>query len=622
MRLSAKLLLPIVMALLGTLVVHLWVTRMREAAASDLLEVQNHARGQVEDAMRVELALRQQEQEWKNILLRGGRPEDFGRYHRRFLEQETAVTAGLQRLASEARDPTVAVRARALEHEHRQLGLAYREALDTFMTHGAPDAAQVADRQVRGQDHDSVMDLQRLVHDIEKGAAERVDAATWSSRTAEGWLLAFSVALYALIGAALLLLVRRFVSRPAEVAARFARGLASAEDVDLSSVDDDEMGDLLQAMRTLRSQLEEERARAAEASRALLQARSGDRVTTPFGRDLKSPLHAVLGSVQRLRDSVLDQEHLELADAASESAMRLAGLVEELLEASQSSESGDPALPALIDVGGVLEVVVGEAQDLAWAKGIEMDWHAPEPARAVARGALLADLLRDMVQHAIEATEQGKVSVEAWAIERPDHVEVRVDVLHGGTPDGAEAVTARAAALAARMDGEAGAQSRPEGGTHQWFEVHLERASGADETSIMTEVTPVPMTEPRVAPVVAFEATEVGRAILRRCLAPTGLDVRLVDDMETLEGVLELDGYELALVGLDGVGEPRRVIEALRAAADRGGHLTALVAVDLTPQLEDILEAGWDDAIGRPLTPEALSDLVARWMGPLKEQAG
>mgnify|MGYP000567765483 FL=1 len=110
-----------------------------------------------------------QVQEWKNVLLRGSKPESLDKYWKQFESQESKVNAqltALQTLATNQNDPALVSQIKELLDEHTQLGVAYRKGKDVFLAAGADPT--VGDKAVTGIDRgasDKMSALVKLLHE-------------------------------------------------------------------------------------------------------------------------------------------------------------------------------------------------------------------------------------------------------------------------------------------------------------------------------------------------------------------------------------------------------------------------------------------------------------------------
>ena len=110
-----------------------------------------------------------QVQEWKNVLLRGSKPESLDKYWKQFESHESKVNAqltALQTLATNQNDPALVSQIKELLDEHTQLGVAYRKGKEVFLAAGADPT--VGDKAVTGIDRgasDKMSALVKLLHE-------------------------------------------------------------------------------------------------------------------------------------------------------------------------------------------------------------------------------------------------------------------------------------------------------------------------------------------------------------------------------------------------------------------------------------------------------------------------
>ncbi len=123
-----------------------------------------------------EAGFKTQVQEWKNILIRGNRQEDFDKYVAQFGQEEAKVQALLKTTADTFRadgEPSRAAETEAVMKEHLALGEKYREALKAFDV-GDHEAGRKVDQAVKGMDRATSQGLLALATRIEKEELEHM----------------------------------------------------------------------------------------------------------------------------------------------------------------------------------------------------------------------------------------------------------------------------------------------------------------------------------------------------------------------------------------------------------------------------------------------------------------
>lgn len=130
-----------------------------------------------------------QVQEWKNILIRGNREEEFVKYHKAFNEKAQAVQESLTKIASELKQTPLPGLADSLADverliaDHAALGRAYAAALADF-SRADPETGKKADSAVKGQDRATTEGLDRLVAKLEKATSDHMNEEIEASRQA------------------------------------------------------------------------------------------------------------------------------------------------------------------------------------------------------------------------------------------------------------------------------------------------------------------------------------------------------------------------------------------------------------------------------------------------------
>jgi methyl-accepting chemotaxis protein len=163
-----------------------------------------------------------QVQEWKNILIRGNREDEFARYEKSFLEKEKTVRERLLKAVEDIRkenDPTKAAAIKALEtliKDHAELGSAYKAALAGF-NRADPEAGKKVDVAVKGKDRATTAGISNIVMALEKSEFEHFDAQIAVSQktfaSARNLLLGMIVFSLVLVGGIVLVTLRHITAQ-------------------------------------------------------------------------------------------------------------------------------------------------------------------------------------------------------------------------------------------------------------------------------------------------------------------------------------------------------------------------------------------------------------------------
>ena len=369
-----------------------------------------------------------------------------------------------------------------------------------------------------------------------------------------------------------------------------------------------------------------------------------------MSHEMRTPLNAVLGMGELLRETPLDDEQRHLLRALSFSADQLLALINDLLDVAKI-ESGQiqfervPFRLAEV-VGGVAEAVRFRADD----KGLDLvlDPADDVPACLVGDPVRLSQILLNLLSNAVKFTERGRVRL---AVSRADA---------GAGGDGAEGGLAlrftvedtgvgipsdKLAAVFDRFTQARSDTTRKFGGTglglaivkelteRQGGTVRVESVEGEGTTFAVT--IPFAVAEDAPEAVLADDAVDLSGArlllvednplnqfVARRMLEGWGADVEIAENgregVEAVEAAHEAGRpFDLVLMDvqmpeMDGFEATRRIRQRHDSAALPVLALTASALVEQRGQME---AAGMDDLVLKPFKPAHLRRAVAAHLG-------
>lgn len=650
MKLRDKLLIPIGMALLAVLAIHLGALY----AASQAWNVVDHevrsGHAQVVRVQTADAALQKQVHAWKNVLLRGQDEADRLRYFREFRAHEDAFREPISRISTDGTSPRWARdEAVGLLAEHREIARVYREALDIFQT-SKEGGAELADAHARGVDRDLSAALGRYRDRIEIASDQRVSAARRHGQRTVLGLVIGGAGLSLLVIGLMLAIVHKLVVRPAQLASALSRSLLDPDaprppEVEdrLQDLADDELGQLLDALQTLHDDLREERSHLSTARKELASAQSAAEAAATAKRafiarithELRTPVHGLVGCLSLLDDEVRTEDGTTLLQAAEDSVQRLAALVEDILEFTQVS-GGDLDLESqAFNVEGMLDGLIQRQRPLAEATGCRLTLAvAPGGPREVKTDRQrLHGVVEELVRNAISAAPTGHVELILTTANEGSRARVRIDVLDDGpgippelletifqpftqveegydrSKQGAGLGLSRCRRTVEHLGGLLHVSSTGTG-TRFWLELTLERGriSHVDGTSAQTWAsgrTPLP------GHADGQRLMVVGKGPIAH-LQRLGIDVHQVHTLDAALSAIASDAFPMVLVDITrfGIGS----LDDLRALIDSAGGLTALVASARPDQRDACLSDGWDDVLLEGADTEDVEDLLMRWL--------
>lgn len=384
-----------------------------------------------------------------------------------------------------------------------------------------------------------------------------------------------------------------------------------------------------------RDRLVEAKAAAEEAS----EARS--RFFANVTHDLKTPLTAIIGYADWLRDAGSTTDDDRAVESIRSNAAHLQGLIEDLLNLSRAEAGAIELDLRPLSVAELLQEVVDSLRVIAEQKGVSLDLtiDASTPVAVLCDALRLRQIMTNLVGNALKFTERGRVDLRCQGVrDRVGAVTLTIEVedtgpgmderaldrvfepftqadpgvagRHGGSGLGL-AICRRLANL---LGGDVTLRSRVSVGTTARVVLSVAEAIGfpsplEGRRSKHSEVVSLPLTGLRV--VVADDADDL-RRLITLILTEAGAEVTAVEDgIEAVRAarrdrpdVVVLDCQMPRLDGSEAADQIRR--DGCNAA------IVGLSAGSRGPEVQSL--AGWafDVFVEKPFHRLALLDAVAR----------
>lgn len=247
----------------------------------------------------------------------------------------------------------------------------------------------------------------------------RTDAAPGAAQLRNAFAIregASFVILAAVLSVALSLVLLRLLTRRLGVLeatmARFGRLRATDPASSASAARGDEVDRLETLFRDLAARIEAQLAQLEEVDRARRE------MLANLSHDLRTPLTTLLAHLETLQiegAGLAEQERREFVDVAMKQGRRIAGLIEQLLEAAKLDAGQVVIKPERLPVGELLQDIVQKFALLAADRSISISLELSEPSPQVyADIALIERVLDNLIENALRHTPAGgRVTVSA-----------------------------------------------------------------------------------------------------------------------------------------------------------------------------------------------------------------
>jgi methyl-accepting chemotaxis protein-1 (serine sensor receptor) len=370
--------------LLTTLIVSLVARHALEAAnarATDALARITALAQAADTARSAQVEFKIQVQEWKNILIRGGEPTEFGKYRDGFERSAAATLAHLDRLKTDlATQGAPTAQVEDAQAALRALNERYHAALKAW--DGAnPEGYKLLDRQVKGMDRAPTKGIDAIVAGIQARAAatlaalrkEQDDEARTEYRLA---LAAFAVAFC--VAAGVTAWLARSITVPLRAAADIARTVAAGDLTRPIAIDrKDEIGMVIKALKHMQDSLAGIVARVRSGTETIaaatgeiaqgnqdLAARTEEQAGTV--EETAASMEQLTAIVRSNRDSA--EQARRLADEASGVAARSGDVVAQVVGTMAGI---DAASHKIVDIIGVIDGIAFQTNILALNAAVE-----------------------------------------------------------------------------------------------------------------------------------------------------------------------------------------------------------------------------------------------------------
>ena len=358
-----------------------------------------------------------QVQEWKNILLRGGDPEQFAKYRDAFQKQSVSTRARLDKVSGLLSDlkletPLLAEAIAA----HDKLFKDYMAALQQYDP-ANPESHKIVDALVKGMDREptkKIDDIVNLINTESVAMAADVMAQQKAVESTSMRVLLIAMAVAILAGVVFMVWLGRSITRPLDDAVVIARTVASGDlSQPITVASTDEIGVLLQALQDMQGNLsglvDKVRFGTDAIAVASTEIAQGNQDLSSRTEQQAGSLEETASAMEELTSAVRQNgqsadEASKLASTASEVAVRGGAVVARVVETMGSINESSRRI---VDIISVIDGIAFQTNILALNAAVEA-------ARAGEQGrgfAVVASEVRNLAQRSAAAAKEIKTLI-------------------------------------------------------------------------------------------------------------------------------------------------------------------------------------------------------------------